>query len=199
MQQKLLIWGMRCSPSKGRMSTHKLTGGLIILLRGKEVAHMRRILSLVVVALVMAAMVLVVAMPALTDAKDENADGAKCSEATLDGRYLFSYDGFVIKGNDKVPFASAGYEVYDGNGHVNRRLNQRSNRANYFVECAHCATSVNKGKRIRGWGVAAPASYSLRRPVPLYVSDLLAARRSVARPSRSPVRTSENSSFHEVR
>src|SRR3712207_3489476 len=79
---------------------------------------MRRILSLVVVALVMAAMVLVVAMPALTDAKDENADGAKCSEATLDGRYLFGYDGFVIKGNDKVPFAIAGYEVYDGNGHV---------------------------------------------------------------------------------
>ena len=39
---------------------------------------MRRILSLVVVALVMAAMVLVVAMPALTDAKDKN-DGSKCS------------------------------------------------------------------------------------------------------------------------
>ena len=78
---------------------------------------MRRILSLVVVALVMAAMVLVVAMPALTDAKDENA-GARCSEATLDGRYLFAYDGFVIKGNEKVPFASSGYEVYDGNGHV---------------------------------------------------------------------------------
>jgi hypothetical protein len=79
---------------------------------------MRRTLSLVVVALVMAAMLLVVAMPALTDAKDENAAGAKCSEATLDGRYLFAYDGFVIKGNDKVPFASSGYEVYDGNGHV---------------------------------------------------------------------------------
>ena len=79
---------------------------------------MRRILSLVVVALVMVAMVLVVAMPALTDAKDENAAGAKCSEATLDGTYLFAYDGFVIKGNEKVPFASSGYEVYDGNGHV---------------------------------------------------------------------------------
>jgi hypothetical protein len=100
------------------MSSHKLTGELISLLRDKEVAHMRRILSLVVVALVMAAMVLVVAMPALTDAKDKNAAGAKCSEATLDGRYLFAYDGFVIKGNEKVPFASSGYEVYDGNGHV---------------------------------------------------------------------------------
>src|SRR3712207_2164401 len=118
MQQKLLIWRMRCSPSKGRMSSHKLTGRAYHPSPGKEVAHMKRILSLVVVALVMAAMVLVVAMPALTDAKDENAYGAKCSDATLDVRYLFGYDGFVIKGNEKVPFASSGYEVYDGNGHV---------------------------------------------------------------------------------
>ena len=79
---------------------------------------MRRTLWLVTAALVTATMLLVVAMPALTDAKDKNAAGAKCSEATLDGRYLFAYDGFVIKGNDQVPFASAGYEVYDGNGHV---------------------------------------------------------------------------------
>jgi hypothetical protein len=52
-------------------------------------------------------------------AKDEDQTaGAKCSEATLDGTYLFAYDGFVIKGNEKVPFASSGYEVFDGNGHV---------------------------------------------------------------------------------
>ena len=50
--------------------------------------------------------------------KDENASRAKCSEATLDGTYLFAYDGFVIKDNEKVPFALAGYEVFDGNGHV---------------------------------------------------------------------------------
>jgi hypothetical protein len=51
--------------------------------------------------------------------KDENAAGAKkCSEATLHGRYLFAYDGFVIKDNEKVPFALAGYEVFDGDGHV---------------------------------------------------------------------------------
>ena len=78
---------------------------------------MKRILSLVVVALVVAAMVLVMAMTALADGKDNN-DGAKCSEATLDGRYLFSFDGYEIKGNKKVPFSQAGYEVYDGNGHV---------------------------------------------------------------------------------
>ena len=52
-------------------------------------------------------------------AKEENASSkAKCSEATLDGTYLFADNGFVIKDNEKVPFASSGYEVYDGNGHV---------------------------------------------------------------------------------
>ena len=79
---------------------------------------MRRILSLVVVALVVAAMVLVMAMTALADGKDNNDAGAKCSEATLDGRYLFSFDGYEINADKKVPFAQAGYEVYDGNGHV---------------------------------------------------------------------------------
>ena len=51
-------------------------------------------------------------------ADEENASGAKCSEATLHGTYLFAYDGFVIKDNEKVPFASSGYEVFDGNGHT---------------------------------------------------------------------------------
>ena len=49
-------------------------------------------------------------------AEDENASRAKCSEATLNGTYLFAVDGFRIEGNDRVPFAVAGYEVYDGNG-----------------------------------------------------------------------------------
>ena len=51
-------------------------------------------------------------------AEDENASGAECSEATLHGTYLFADDGFVIRDNEKVPFASSGYEVYDGNGHT---------------------------------------------------------------------------------
>ncbi len=51
-------------------------------------------------------------------AEDENGAGAKCSEATLDGTYLFAADGFNLKGNEQTPFATAGYEVYDGNGHV---------------------------------------------------------------------------------
>jgi hypothetical protein len=52
-------------------------------------------------------------------AKDENAaSGAKCSEATLDGTYLFAEDGFFLTDNDQVPFALAGYQVYNGNGKV---------------------------------------------------------------------------------
>jgi hypothetical protein len=51
-------------------------------------------------------------------AKNENAAGAKCSKATLDGSYLFAEDGVILTGNDQVPFALAGYQVYDGNGNV---------------------------------------------------------------------------------
>ena len=51
-------------------------------------------------------------------ADEENGAKAKCSEATLHGTYLFADDGFVIKDNEKVPFASSGYEVYDGKGHT---------------------------------------------------------------------------------
>jgi hypothetical protein len=50
-------------------------------------------------------------------AKDDT-EAVKCSEATLDGTYLFAADGVEIKGNDQLPFANAGYEVFDGNGKV---------------------------------------------------------------------------------
>ena len=53
-------------------------------------------------------------------AKDENASSrAKCSKATLKGTYLFAFNGVEIKGNsDQLPFAIAGYDVFDGNGEV---------------------------------------------------------------------------------
>ena len=50
-------------------------------------------------------------------ANDEDA-GAKCSEATLHGTYLLAEDGVVITGKDQIPFAAAGYEVFDDNGNV---------------------------------------------------------------------------------
>jgi hypothetical protein len=52
-------------------------------------------------------------------ASDEDATSrAKCSEATLKGTYLFAQNGVEIKGDDQVPFALAGYDVFDGNGKV---------------------------------------------------------------------------------
>jgi hypothetical protein len=66
---------------------------------------------------------LVVGAAALTTvgagyAKDEDTSGAKCSEATLEGTYLFAYDGVEIKGDEQLPFASSGYDVFDGSGKV---------------------------------------------------------------------------------
>jgi hypothetical protein len=54
-------------------------------------------------------------------ASDEKVTGAKCSEATLKGTYLFAQNGVEIKGNDQRPFAIAGYDVFDGNGKVKGR------------------------------------------------------------------------------
>ena len=82
-------------------------------------------------------------------AEDENSSGAKCSEATLHGTYLFAYDGFVIKDNEKVPFASSGYEVYDGNGHtkgvvttnVNGKLTSKETFSGTYTVKADCTGS----------------------------------------------------------
>jgi hypothetical protein len=60
------------------------------------------------------------------NAKDEDA-GAKCSEATLDGRYLFAFDGSVTEGPDKGPFAVAGYQVFHGNGKANGVFSSSAN------------------------------------------------------------------------
>src|SRR5919107_6428380 len=51
-------------------------------------------------------------------ANDEKAAGAKCSEATLHGTYLFAQNGIEIKGDEQRPFAIAGYDVFDGQGGV---------------------------------------------------------------------------------
>ena len=68
-----------------------------------------------IVLLTVATLVLGVLAVGTGFANDENAAKAKCSKATLDGTYLFAFDGVSIKGN---PFAFAGYEVYNGNGEV---------------------------------------------------------------------------------
>ena len=78
---------------------------------------MKRYIAALLVVLGVAGLVGVLAV-GTSFANDENADKAKCSEATLDGTYLFAEDGFTLKGNEQTPFAIAGYEVYDGNGKV---------------------------------------------------------------------------------
>jgi hypothetical protein len=51
---------------------------------------------------------------------DEAAAGAAarttCDVGTLRGTYLTAYDGVDTTGNAQVPFATAGYDVFDGNG-----------------------------------------------------------------------------------
>ena len=59
--------------------------------------------------------------------EDEDASKAKCSEATLDGTYLFAHDGVKIEGNDQLPFANAGYDVFDGNGKVETVVSGNAN------------------------------------------------------------------------
>jgi hypothetical protein len=82
-------------------------------------------------------------------AQDGNASEAKCSEATLQGTYLFADQGFVIKDNEKVPFASSGYEVYDGNGHtkgvsttnVNGKVSSKETFSGTYTVKADCTGS----------------------------------------------------------
>jgi hypothetical protein len=51
-------------------------------------------------------------------ASSVNETAAKCSLGTLKGTYLFSDSGFTIVGHKQIPFADAGNETFDGNGHV---------------------------------------------------------------------------------
>src|SRR5215211_8873237 len=73
--------------------------------------------GVVLVLLVVGAGVLAGGAGYAEDNGDEDAR-AKCSEATLNGTYLFAHDGVKIEGSDQLPFANAGYDVFDGNGKV---------------------------------------------------------------------------------
>jgi hypothetical protein len=45
-------------------------------------------------------------------------DTVTCSVATLSGTYVSASDGVQIRDKDRVPFASAGLDVFDGAGQV---------------------------------------------------------------------------------
>jgi hypothetical protein len=72
----------------------------------------------IIVLLTVAALMLGVLAVGAGYAKDED-DEAKCSEATLHGMYLFAFDGVGIEQNAQIPFAVAGYQVFNGNGNAN--------------------------------------------------------------------------------
>jgi hypothetical protein len=72
-------------------------------------------------------------------ANDEDAAGAKCSEATLDGTYLFVAGGSIVKGNNQGPTASAGYQVFNGNGKVDQVSSVNLN-GNVFRDIRDIAT-----------------------------------------------------------
>jgi hypothetical protein len=72
-------------------------------------------------------------------ANDEDAAGAKCSEATLEGTYLFVAGGSIVKGNNQGPTASAGYQVFNGNGKVDQVSSVNLN-GNVFRDIRDTAT-----------------------------------------------------------
>ena len=85
------------------------------------------------------------------DEGDEDEDaGAKCSEATLNGRYLLAFDGFIVKGDEKVPFAVANFEVFDGNGNakgvssfsVNGKITRKEPFSATYTVKANCTGST---------------------------------------------------------
>jgi hypothetical protein len=56
-----------------------------------------------------------------------NKTSGRCSLSTLQGTYLFSDNGFTITGSKQSPFADAGYETFDGSGHVHGIFTQSDN------------------------------------------------------------------------
>jgi hypothetical protein len=96
----MLVYTGASDPHEGGLKRMKPTGlwaaGVVLLLVG-------------VVA------VLAVGTGHATDEK--NTGAKKCSVATLDGTYPFAFDGVEIQGNnEQLPFAIAGYGVFDGHG-----------------------------------------------------------------------------------
>src|SRR5215212_2374873 len=89
-------------------------------------ARMKRYVAALLVVLGLVGIVGVLAV-GTGFADEENAAGAKCSKATLHGTYLLAWDGVDVTGNKQVPFAGAGYDVFDGNGKIHSVVSFTSN------------------------------------------------------------------------
>jgi hypothetical protein len=75
----------------------------------------------------------------------------ECSVATLKGTYLFANEGSTIEGNTRGPFALAGSEVYDGQGHVrtiftastNGKIDRNVRVEGEYIVNADCTSTVS--------------------------------------------------------
>ncbi len=47
-----------------------------------------------------------------------------CGPATLSGRYQFGADGWVVTGSGRIPVSYAGFEEFDGKGHIKGTIRQ---------------------------------------------------------------------------
>ena len=106
------------------MFTHRFWRRLIILASGLLLA------SFVCVGFLMSNSA---SARAMTRAMSK-AGTKQCSNATLTGKYVWAEEGYQIVGSDRVPFAIAGVETYDGNGHDMGVISQSTNgKITHFV------------------------------------------------------------------
>jgi hypothetical protein len=120
---------------------------------------MKRYVAAILVVLGVVALVGVLAV-GRGFADDENGSGAKCSEATLHGTYLFAFDGVEIKGNDQLPFAIAGYDVFDGNGHFKEVASTNFN-GQVIIRKEHTSGTYNVKADCTGTGTAAGTQFDM--------------------------------------
>ena len=62
-----------------------------------------------------------------TTTRGARGSEAQCSASTLNGRYVFSVAGSQGTGRNRVPFAVAGTEVFDGHGNLRGVISQSMN------------------------------------------------------------------------
>src|SRR5215216_5850063 len=136
--------------------------GLLQCLVGKTIGDARRTrvrrrglwAACVVLLLGVGVLLVGIGTGSAKDGGDEDEDaGAKCSEATLNGTYLFAHDGVKIEGKDQGPFAVAGYDVFDGNGHVksvdsfnfNGQVGRKHHNSSTYTVKADCTGTATYG------------------------------------------------------
>jgi len=84
----------------------------------KDFFTLKGISRLATVSLASSALATALFLGSVNPSHADSGHGGRCSLATLKGTYVFANDGFHIVEGKAVPFAQAGQETYDGNGHI---------------------------------------------------------------------------------